>query len=46
VRQSKELPGFLSRAVEKVDEALTGERYKQIGQMKTQIDFLLRELDL
>jgi hypothetical protein len=37
---------YLRRAVEKVDEALTGERYKQIGRMKMQIDFLLRELAL
>ena len=27
------------------DEALTGELYKQIGQMKVQIDFLSRKLD-
>lgn len=30
---------------EKQDEALTGELYKQIGQMKVQIDFLSRKLD-
>ena len=30
---------------EKQDEALTGELYKQIGQMKVQIDFLSRKPD-
>jgi transposase-like protein len=30
---------------EKPDDALTDELYKQIGQMKVQIDFLSRKLD-
>ena len=37
--------GSGGQAEKQQDEALTGELYKQIGQMKVQIDFLSRKLD-